>query len=248
MKTYHTKAVVIKKIRLSEGDTIVTLFTEQYGKVSVMARGLCFFKNRYHGKLEPPACIYLNYTGKGARNLPFFNSCETVDPFKNIGEDLGKIFTAFYLLELVDSWIKESDPNQPLFHLLHASLSLLEKMETYDTLIRVFELRLLSLTGYAPKLDGCLKCGKLPEQATLYFNFEKGGIICSQCAGGRPMGQKISLGSLNFAQKGSGIHYPHIHRLKIPKGLAKEIEMLSHHFLISRLGKELKSYRFLGLD
>ncbi len=248
MKFFQTKAIVIKKTRFSEGDSIVTFFSEQYGKIRFLAKGICFFKNRFHGRLEPASCVSLSYSGRGIRDLLFFSSCESLDTFKGIGEDHKKIFSAFYFLELVDSWFKENDPNPSIYHLLHASLSLLEKMTSYETLIRIFELRLLTITGYSPKLDMCVICGLKPKEKRISFNYEKGGIICSRCVGGRVTGPKISLGALNFAQAGSTIKYQNISRLKIPKKLAGEIETLIHHFLVSRLGRELKSYRFLELE
>lgn len=246
MKTLQTKAIVLKKSRFSEGDAVATLFTENHGKVRFLAKNLYFYRNRYHGKLESPACVQITYMGKGNRDLLFLDSCEILDPFRGIGEDLRRIFTAFYFIELTDAWIKDHDAHPEVFHLLHASLSLLEKMDSLETLIRVFELRLLALTGYAPKLGECLGCGK-PPHGSSYFNFERGGVLCSSCGVDRSAGPRVSLGALNFAQKGAVIHYPSIGRLKIPQGLAGEIETLSHRFLVSRLGKELKSYRFLKM-
>jgi DNA repair protein RecO (recombination protein O) len=170
-----------------------------------------------------------------------------VDPFKGIWEDHRRMFTAFYFLDLVDSWLKENDPNPSVFHLLHGTLSLLEKTRAYETMVRIFELRMLALTGYSPKLDECVWCGKEPGKGTIYFSFEKGGVVCSPCSGGKAIGPKVSPGALNFARKGITLSGHHIERLKIPRGLVQEVEILSHHFLVSRLGKQLKSYRFLKL-
>ncbi|MBI5184728.1 MAG: DNA repair protein RecO [Nitrospinae bacterium] len=247
MKLLKTKAIVIKKTRISEGDAIVTVFTESSGKLRFWAKGLYFFRNKYHGMFESGACVFLTYSERGTQGLCFFNSCEIVDPFKGIWGELQRMFAAFYFLELVDSWLKESDANPSVFHLLHGSLSLLEGAGSYETLVRVFELRMLALTGYSPKLDACVLCGKGPGKSCLCFNFEKGGIICSHCSDGKAAGPKVSPGALAFAAKGIAISGRHIERLKIPRGLAQEVEILSHHFLVSRLGKKLKSYRFLEL-
>lgn len=247
MKFYHSNGIVLKKKRFSEGDAIVTVFTERYGKISLVARGLYFFKNRFHGKLEPSAHVSIRCSGKDSKSLPYLNSCELLGSFEGIEKDLGNIFTALYFLDIIDSSLRENDPNAAVFHLLHASLSILEKGLPDDTLVRVFELRLLSLVGYFPKLGECVNCETAPKQETFILDFERGGIVCGKCAAGRRLGPSISQGALNFAQRGIVIKYQNIGRLKIPKRQAKEIEILSHHFLVSKIGKELKSYRFLGL-
>ena len=90
------------------------------------------------------------------------------------------------ILELVDHLAHEEEENPPLFSLLLETLNAIDRStRNYQSLARSFQVRLVSLLGYAPALDICSECGrslKDDEQSSdVGFQLLSGAIICSTC-------------------------------------------------------------------
>lgn len=56
------------------------------------------------------------------------------------------------------------------------------------------QIRVLTLLGFAPTLDQCVACGKVPAPGrAASFDVARGGIVCRACGGGRLI---LSAGAL----------------------------------------------------
>ncbi len=244
MPLYHTAAVVIRRRDFGEADRIITFFTHDFGKIKCIAKGSRRFKSKFSGKLEPLTFIRIIYFGKENQNIYQINSCDIIRSFHKIGEDYKRLNICSYIVELIDTMFKEKDPNKELLGLLLNIFSLIEESSDVDTVLRIFEVRLLSLLGYKPVLDVCVRCNR-PVDGVIRFNLIKGGIICRGCFRNTKHEIEISHGALNFIKKSSMIDLSMMGRLKIPKGLEKGIQYMLHSYLSIRIGKKLKSYEFL---
>ena len=105
MGLYKTRAIVLKSIKLSETDKLVTFMTERYGKIKCAAKAARRPKNRFGAALEPLSFIQLIYFGKEHQDIFQLNHCDIIQSFQGIREDLSKIYTALYFNELADSMI-----------------------------------------------------------------------------------------------------------------------------------------------
>lgn len=246
MPLYKTEAIVLKRINLAEADLIVTFFTRSFGKVQCVAKRARKIKSRYGGRFEPFTCLNIIYSGKEHQNLFLLNHCDTVKPFYNLRGDYTRLTTGFYFSEIINSFIKEAERNEELFNLFFRVLGILEKTVNISVLIRLFEMRTIALSGFAPRLNSCLICQNEPVGKYLNFNFQRGGIICGKCLNGSSPGRRLTLGTLNYLKKIMSINLDAMDRLKFPKGLDQEISIITQIYLKTILGKEFKSYKFLN--
>ena len=84
MPLYRTQAVVLKSMKLSEKDKLVTFLTETHGKVKCVAKAARRLKSRFGASLEPMSHVSLIYFGKEHQDLYRLNQCDIIQSFQDI--------------------------------------------------------------------------------------------------------------------------------------------------------------------
>ncbi len=245
MALYNTRALVIKSINLSESDRLVTFMTENQGKIKCVAKGARKVKNRFWGALEPMSLIHLIYFGKEHQSLFRLNHSDIIESFQTIRDDFNKLYTGIYFLDLIDSMILEGHREKKIFALLYQSLAALNQQTKLESLCRLFEIRLLSLSGYTPQLEHCVLCKSLPENGIIPLSYAHNGILCNACSNRTRIDIQFSTGTRNYIKKLLDVEIKTCERLKFPKSQTDEIEKVTHRLILSHLGRELKSYPFI---
>lgn len=93
------------------------------------------------------------------KNLYTLNEGEIIDSFQILLKDLYSLTYASYLCELIDIAMVEEESNRELFKDFITVFYLMEnKAVDYDLLMRAFELKLISYSGYNLNLDNCVIC------------------------------------------------------------------------------------------
>ena len=179
MGLYRETGVVLRTIRLGEADRIVTLLTPGRGKVRAVAKGVRKTKSKFGGRLEPTSHVaLLLYEG---RELDIVTQAESVEQFRIIREDLDRYGRAVSLLEAVDQLAQERQSSTKLYEMLVGALRALSAKDA-PLLVPAFFLKLLSLEGFHPVLDGCASCGTAGPLVA--FELVEGGALCRSCARG----------------------------------------------------------------
>ncbi len=245
MALYKTRAIVIKSMNLSESDRLVTFMTENHGKVKCVAKGARKAKNQFWGALEPMSLIHLIYFGREHQSLFRLNHSDIIESFQTIRDDFDKLYTGIYFLDLIDAMILEGHWEPKVFALLYQALAALNQQTDLEPLRRLFEIRLLSLSGYKPQLEHCVLCRKLPANGTIPFSYAHNGILCNSCSNNTRIDIQFSIGTRNYIKKLLDVEIKTCERLKFPKSQTEEIEKVTHRLILSHLGRELKSYPFI---
>ncbi|PIP72762.1 MAG: DNA repair protein RecO [Nitrospinae bacterium CG22_combo_CG10-13_8_21_14_all_47_10] len=245
MALYKTRAIVIKSMNLSESDRLVTFMTESHGKVKCVAKGARKIKNQFWGALEPMSLINLIYFGKEHQSLFRLNNSDIIESFQTIRDDFGKLYTGIYFLDLINAMILEGHREPKVFSLLYQALAALDQQTELEALRRLFEIRLLALSGYKPQLEHCIFCRKGPENGLIPFSFAHNGILCKSCSNRARVDIQFSTGTRNYIKKLLDVEIKTCERLKFPKAQMDEIGKVTHRLVLSHLGRELKSYPFI---
>lgn len=173
-----SQGIVLRQTKTQEARTILHVFTEKYGKISVGTNLTNKGKNKSSLALKPFAYgMYHIFKGRNYYNL---DRAETIRSFYGIGEDIEKYIEASYILELTEKVIPEEIPQPGIFNLLMDFIKELEKRKSHHiTLKLAYEIKLLRLLGIFPELRYCAVCGS--EESLNFFSVENGGIVCSNC-------------------------------------------------------------------
>ena len=141
--------------------------------------------------------------------------------------------------------ILEGHSDKPIFNLLQQALFALKQETELDSLIRLFEVRMLSLLGFKPQIEHCVICKTIIESKTFKFSFIQNGILCRGCSKKVSTDIQFTTGTRNYIKKLMEIEIKTCGRIKIPKQQEKDIEKLTHRLVLAHLGREPKSYPFI---
>ncbi len=184
-RSQTTDALVLRATDYRDADRVVTLFTQHFGKVSAIARGARASKKRFAGTLEPYAVIRVELETTRADMLTL-KSAELVRTYPNILRDLARMDVAGAALNL----LREAHParvaDEPMF--IHAVqfLTLVDlEGDPERALLLGFALRVLALSGLAPRLDTCGRSqAPVPEGRPAYFDPAVGAVVSRRFGGG----------------------------------------------------------------
>ena len=153
-----TKGLVLRETNYKETSKMLTVLTETDGKISVSARG-----TRRKGSRIGAASQLLAYSEmtlfyhKGRWTL---NEANTIELFPAIREDVELLALGSYFAELLEAVTDEDQPNPEILSLgLNSLYALGRKTYPKELVKAAFEMRLISLAGYEPELNSCVKCG-----------------------------------------------------------------------------------------
>lgn len=145
MPLYKSKGIVLKNSRFDESAKLVTLFTFDYGKIRVIAKGAKRPTSKFGGRLEPFNLIY--FTAAKGRSLDILSQCETIERFENIRSNPEQLKMALYFLKIINASTDDGQKNLNLFKLLYLSLKKLNDQEELNIVERYFEVNFLKVEG-----------------------------------------------------------------------------------------------------
>ena len=177
-----TKGIVLRETETKEADKILTLLTQDRGRIPVIARGVRRKGCKYAACAQP--LVYSEWTLYQKGDWYYANEGATVELFSGLRKDLDAMALGFYLAELTEAVsTEEADASELLRHLLNG-LYALSTLHKPPALVKAaFELKLMCLAGYEPLADGCVYCGcQEPEQPL--FDVVQGVLRCRACGAG----------------------------------------------------------------
>ena len=147
----RTEAVVLRNLNYGETSQIVTLFTRDRGKISVMAKGARKTKSKFGSTLQPMAYTEVVFYYKPTRTLQIVSESSHVVAFHDLQRSLEKITFGLQIVELVAALMEEEDPQPAIFRLIVRVLRHLDAVgERAANLWPFVQLRMAALMGVAP--------------------------------------------------------------------------------------------------
>lgn len=177
-----TLGFVLRAQPIRDADLIVTLFTQELGKISALARGARRSQRRFAGALGQLVVSTFELSRSPRAELWTLESATVEREWLELASEVAAVAHASYALELVRELLPSETPEPEAFALM---VDLWESLRSgvSTASLRHVELRLLSLAGTPPALESCAACGAqlLPEEPCL-FDPARGGAICAACA------------------------------------------------------------------
>ena len=108
-RTYTSEGIILARKNYGEADRIISVFSKDQGRVSMMAKGARRPKSRKRGHIEVFNRVrFQAITGRG---LDIMTEAEVIDDFKQIRTSLKKISLAYYLAEVIGRITHEGEGN-----------------------------------------------------------------------------------------------------------------------------------------
>jgi len=171
------QGLVLRVTDYNDHDSLLTVLTRGYGKLTVKARGL----RRKNSPLIAPCQLlaFAEFTLFEYRGQYTINEAHSIELFQGLRQDLTKLSLGTYFAQSAEVLSQEDLPNPELQSLVLNCLYALDKLEKPEAMVKaVFELRAASIAGYTPDLFGCHSCG---DQKADRFDIAEGHLECATC-------------------------------------------------------------------
>jgi DNA repair protein RecO (recombination protein O) len=243
MSLVRTRGIIIKVVNTGEADRIVTILSDTNGKVQAMAKGARRPKNKLMAGTH--FLCYSDFVLFKGRTLYSINSCECIENFYDLRNDIVKLTYASYMSRLLYDTVQEEQPSQSILSLFLNSLYVLVKADSNSNLIaRAFELRLLSELGFAPAADVCGICGSSLEE-NCSFSFDKCSVLCERCSRPEIGDVPIKTGTLKAARHILYSKPEDIFKFRLAPSILEELGRLNDRYLKATLDKDYRQLDFL---
>lgn len=230
------------------------IYTDNHGKIEVVAKGTKRILSKLNPHLEPLSAARLMVAkGKGYDKLANAMMDEDFAGLK-YSENLHLHALWHYVLEITDQLTLTGQADAQIYNNLLDWLrfmSLLQisqmKAEQLNFHAHHYIIRLLSILGFQPELKRCIECAKGLLFPKLTFDFLKGGVICESCA-------KISLITQYYEISDSVIkilltamqeNYPTMSNYNFNPADLKDFNNIVHKLALYQLPRELRSMEML---
>ncbi len=171
MPIVKTDAFVLKSFKYGDTSKIITLYTKDFGKLSVIAKGARNYTSKFRGLLETMNYLSVIIYLKENRELQFLSHAEYRKSFPHIVKDFKKLQIAYSTIEILKKSVFEYEVVNGSTELL---LSVFEKLDVAKSNIPnyylYFQMNLAKLLGLSP--DYSEKGAKEDVMETLFDNNE----------------------------------------------------------------------------
>jgi DNA repair protein RecO (recombination protein O) len=176
MAIKSTKAFVLKKENIGESDRSYTFFTEDFGKIELIAKGSQKIIAKLSGHLEIPSYVWIKFS-LGRKNRLI--SALEIENFLELKNDFFALRFSFEILDFLDKLTIFNQKDAHLFHLLSKTFFYLKEnfkkgKFVLEFFLLYFKAKTLFFSGWAPYLEGCVICNKEAN----YFSFDQKGLVC----------------------------------------------------------------------
>ncbi|KKW02782.1 MAG: repair protein RecO protein [Parcubacteria group bacterium GW2011_GWA1_49_11] len=119
--TVRTKAIVIKKTPANEYDQIVDLYSEDFGAMRAIAKGICRPKSVQSLHLETLNLVEFEVIH--GKVWPIISSAVMLNQHRNIKDSLPKLAAAQFFTEVLDKIAYENEKDAELWNFLNTMLA-----------------------------------------------------------------------------------------------------------------------------
>ena len=231
-----TEAVILRSMKFRDSSKILTLYTRELGKVSVLAKGARGPKSAFGSSLEPMNYVSAILYRKESRSLQLLSRCEIVRPLRSLSEDLARMAPAMAMLEMMNAVAHDEEKNPELFDLLTGCLiTVNDATKGFQNTFYYFEVRLLDLLGFRPNFAVCAGCGKDLQSSggtRVSIHAPNGGAFCEECTGRGQGLETCSNGALSILRRMQELRDPDgATRITMDRARESEVSAAIRHLL-----------------
>ena len=176
----NTEAIVLQSRKYSETSKIAVLYTKEFGKVSVIAKGAMRKKSKFGSALDPLSYTDILFYKKPNRSLHLLSNSELHEPLRKIHRSMDHMASGLMILEFLSRTQSENDSSGEIFNLTLSVLKELNSLKANpQNLFLVFTINLLKYMGFGIDFDA-----EHQEKKHYDFSLSDGSI---SSGGGRTM-------------------------------------------------------------
>lgn len=164
LRNYSSEAIILSRKNYSEADRILTVFSKNFGKLNLLAKGIRKLSSKKRGHLE--IFSHIKFSASKTKAIDIITEVDTVNTFSKIRSNLNKISLAYYFCEVILKTTREDEIKNEVFNLLTKYLTRLENEIELKKLRHNFIHELLEELGYWPENKKLIDADIVLEEVT----------------------------------------------------------------------------------
>ena len=247
MSSEKTLAIVIRLVEFSESSYVATLFTEDFGKITGMAKGARRLKSAFENALDLLSLSRVVFIRKSSGAMDLLTEAKLERPFRAASRDLTRLYAGYYVAELLNEMTDEHDPHPLLFRSARETLLALDGDADVGNQVLKFELSTLKELGHLPSFAACVECGQQlqSEGRRLAFGQIAGGVLCDGCKVGKRHVVSLSSKAVQALQRMSANDVTELD-VEMEPAVRGELRGLLNSYVSHLLGRRPRMYGFLS--
>lgn len=170
------RGFVLHRREYSETSLLVDFFTEEHGRITLLAKGARRPRSPLKAVLQPFTPLLLRWTGKG--ELKTLTKAEPASLTLPMGTMA--LYSGFYVNEVLARILENQTAYPELFqYYLQCITQLATQPQQLEPILRTFEFRTLQAVGYGVNFTNCAATGKPVDPQMTYQFRENEGFIAS---------------------------------------------------------------------
>lgn len=176
------KGLIIRSVDMKESDRLITLFTEEMGVVSAIAKGARSLRSRYMSSTM--LFCYGSYVLYKKGDYYWIREAELHESFFHLRDEIERLALAGYLCDVL-SFVATEEAERDLLRLALNSLYAIAKGSyPLDKIKAAFEIRAATILGFMPDVTACRTCGA--KEGDFFLDILSGSLDCRDCHVHRP--------------------------------------------------------------
>lgn len=176
----RTRAIILKKQNTGEYDQLTTCYTEEFGKITAVAKSV--LKPGSIQAMHLGTFNLVDFELLSGRAMPIITGAQAEKTYPNLKNSLECLAVGYFFAEAADKLFFEYQKDKEIWNFFS---SLIEKLDAQPINIKEFliskQVELFNLLGYAPNLDECTFCSAKIEKPLAVYSVEVGGAVCQNC-------------------------------------------------------------------
>jgi DNA repair protein RecO (recombination protein O) len=235
-----SKAIVLKNQVFRETSYLVNFYTRDFGKINGIIKGVRGTTNKTNNNLEPFSISEIVFYKRKKGTLYTVSQCDLLKFYKNIRREYKKIVYAAYFVDLLSAVTTYEDKNEDLYDLAVSTLDILDQQKDPEAIKSIFEIKTLILSGFKPRIDACINCGRefLKEAK---FSTRYGGLLCKNCFSEDRKAIDIYNGTLATMLHIEKANLDNVWRLNLTSEVKRQLNEILDNFIKYHIDTKIKS-------
>ena len=197
-----TEVIILKGMDYRETSRIITAFSEGFGNLKLIAKGVRKPRSRMSAALQSIVNTEIVFYKKETSELYLVKEAETVKFFKGIHNSFVRFNYAVVVADFLLNLLATEQVSKTLYQYSLFTLNRIDcsNKDELPYILLQFLLKGTSLLGFGIELEKCSVCR---EKVTppLFFSNEEGGIICNGCKSKDLQAVELSNSVYNLMRK-----------------------------------------------
>ncbi len=173
----EVKGLVIRTVDIKETDRLITIFTEEKGAVTALARGARSLKSRKMAATMQ--FCYGNFVLYGQGDKLWVKEAELIESFFDIRKTIEGLALSGYIAEILSDVTVEQSDTELLRLSLNTLFAISKGKHSLSKIKAAFEIRAASILGFMPDVISCNNCDE--KFGDFFFDIMGGIIECRSC-------------------------------------------------------------------